>query len=99
MDVGSRTAIRDGRIYGRCRGRQERPGVHLGTLKAFDGKPPCTVRVIVEGMEETDSNLDEFVEANRELFARDVFVVCDMGNLRVGEPTVTTAPRGTSPAS
>jgi acetylornithine deacetylase/succinyl-diaminopimelate desuccinylase-like protein len=86
---------KDGRIYGRG-AADDKSGlaVHLGTLKAFDGKPPCTVRVIVEGMEETDSNLDEFVEANRELFACDVFVVCDMGNLRVGEPTVTTALRG-----
>jgi acetylornithine deacetylase/succinyl-diaminopimelate desuccinylase-like protein len=86
---------KDGRIYGRG-AADDKSGlaVHLGTLKAFDGMPPCTVRLIVEGMEETESNLDEFVEANRELFACDVFVVCDMGNLRVGEPTVTTALRG-----
>jgi acetylornithine deacetylase/succinyl-diaminopimelate desuccinylase-like protein len=85
----------DGRIYGRG-AADDKSGlaVHLGTLKAYDGRPPCTVRLVVEGMEETDSNLDEFVEANRELFACDVFVVCDMGNLRVGEPTLTTALRG-----
>jgi acetylornithine deacetylase/succinyl-diaminopimelate desuccinylase-like protein len=85
----------DGRIYGRG-AADDKSGVvvHLGTLKAFDGKPPCTVKLIVEGMEETDSNLDELVEANPELFACDVFVVCDMGNLHVGEPTLTTALRG-----
>ena len=63
-------------------------------MKVFDGKPPCTVRLILEGMEETDSNLEAFVQANPELFACDLFVVCDMGNLRVGEPTLTTTLRG-----
>jgi acetylornithine deacetylase/succinyl-diaminopimelate desuccinylase-like protein len=85
----------DGRIYGR--GAADDKGglvVHLGTLRLFDGKPPCTVRLILEGMEETDSNLEAFVEANPELFACDLFVVCDMGNLRVGEPTLTTTLRG-----
>jgi acetylornithine deacetylase/succinyl-diaminopimelate desuccinylase-like protein len=84
-----------GRIYGR--GAADDKGglvVHLGTLKVFDGNPPCTVKLIVEGMEETDSNLEAFVEAHPGLFACDLFVVCDMGNLRVGEPTLTTTLRG-----
>jgi acetylornithine deacetylase/succinyl-diaminopimelate desuccinylase-like protein len=67
---------------------------HLGTLRVFDGKPPCTVKLILEGMEETESNLEAFVEAHPELFACDLFVICDMGNLRVGEPALTTALRG-----
>ncbi|WP_297081834.1 M20/M25/M40 family metallo-hydrolase [uncultured Demequina sp.] len=86
---------RDGRLFGR--GAADDKGglaTHLGTLRAFDGKPPCTVRIIVEGMEETESNLEEFVEAHPELFECDMFVICDMGNLRVGEPVVTTALRG-----
>jgi acetylornithine deacetylase/succinyl-diaminopimelate desuccinylase-like protein len=85
----------DGRIYGR--GAADDKGglvVHLGTIRIFDGQPPCTVRLILEGMEETDSNLEAFVEANPELFACDLFIVCDMGNLRVGEPTLTTTLRG-----
>ena len=45
-------------------------------------------------MEETNSNLEAFVEEHPELFAADVFIVCDMGNLRVGEPTLTTTLRG-----
>ena len=53
---------------------------------------PCTVRLIVEGMEETESNLEAFVEAHPELFDCDLFIVCDMGNLRVGEPVLTTHP-------
>ena len=94
-DPWSATRMQDGRIYGR--GAADDKGglaIHLGTLKVFEGRPPCTVRLIVEGMEETSSNLDAFVEANPELFSCDVFVVCDSGNLRSGEPTLTTTQRG-----
>jgi acetylornithine deacetylase/succinyl-diaminopimelate desuccinylase-like protein len=85
----------DGRYYGR--GAADDKGgllVHLGTMKALEGRPPCTVKLVVEGMEETVSNLEAFVEANPDLFGCDVFIVCDMGNLRAGEPALTTALRG-----
>jgi acetylornithine deacetylase/succinyl-diaminopimelate desuccinylase-like protein len=94
-DPWTATRRDDGRIYGR--GAADDKGglvVHLGTLRLFDGRPPCTVKLILEGMEETDSNLEAFVEAHPELFACDLFIVCDMGNLRVGEPTLTTTLRG-----
>ena len=85
----------DGRIYGRG-AADDKAGLvaHLGTLRIFDGKPPCTVKLILEGMEETESNLEAFVEAHPELFACDAFIICDMGNLRVGEPVLSTALRG-----
>jgi acetylornithine deacetylase/succinyl-diaminopimelate desuccinylase-like protein len=85
----------DGRIYGRG-AADDKSGLvsHLGTMLVFDGKPPCTVKLILEGMEETESNLPAFVEAHPELFQCDLFVVCDIGNLRVGEPVLTTALRG-----
>jgi acetylornithine deacetylase/succinyl-diaminopimelate desuccinylase-like protein len=85
----------DGRIYGR--GASDDKGglvTHLGTMRVFDGRPPCSVKLILEGMEETESNLEAFVEAHPELFDCDLFVVCDMGNLHVGEPVLTTALRG-----
>jgi len=85
----------DGRVYGR--GAADDKGglaIHLGTLRYFDGSPPCNIKVIFEGMEETNSNLEAFVEAHPELFACELFVVCDMGNLEVGEPTLTTTLRG-----
>src|SRR6187455_3436596 len=85
----------DGRIYGR--GAADDKGglaIHLGTLRHFAGSPPCTIKLIVEGMEETSSNLEPFVEAHPDLFACDLFVVCDMGNLVVNEPTLTTTLRG-----
>jgi acetylornithine deacetylase/succinyl-diaminopimelate desuccinylase-like protein len=85
----------DGRVYGR--GAADDKGglaIHLGTLRYFEGSPPCSIKVIFEGMEETNSNLEAFVEAHPDLFSCDLFVVCDMGNLEVGEPTLTTTLRG-----
>ena len=38
-------------------------------MRLFDGNPPVTVRLIVEGMEETVSNLEAFVETHPDLFA------------------------------
>ncbi len=94
-DPWTPTRKEDGRVYGRG-AADDISGLvaHLGTLRVFDGKPPCTVKLILEGMEETESNLEAFVEAHPELFACDLFVICDMGNLRVGEPALTTALRG-----
>ena len=94
-DPWTPTRKEDGRIYGRG-ASDDISGLvaHLGTMRVFDGKPPCTVKLILEGMEETESNLEAFVEAHPELFSCDLFIVCDMGNLRVGEPVFTTALRG-----
>jgi acetylornithine deacetylase/succinyl-diaminopimelate desuccinylase-like protein len=94
-DPWTATKKDDGRVYGR--GAADDKGglaIHLGTLRHFQGSPPCTIKVIFEGMEETNSNLEAFVEAHPDLFACDLFVVCDMGNLEVGEPTLTTTLRG-----
>jgi acetylornithine deacetylase/succinyl-diaminopimelate desuccinylase-like protein len=94
-DPWTPTGQADGRIYGR--GAADDKGgliAHLGTMKILEGKPPCTVKLILEGMEETESNLEAFVTAHPELFDCDLFIVCDMGNLRAGEPVLTTALRG-----
>ena len=94
-DPWTATRKDDGRIYGRG-AADDKSGLvtHLGTMRVFDGRPPCTVKLILEGMEETESNLEAFVEAHPELFDCDLFVVCDMGNLHVGEPVLMTALRG-----
>jgi acetylornithine deacetylase/succinyl-diaminopimelate desuccinylase-like protein len=94
-DPWTATSKDDGRIYGR--GTADDKGglvTHLGTMQIFDGQPPCTVKLILEGMEETESNLEAFVEAHPELFGCDAFIVCDMGNLQVGEPVLNIALRG-----
>jgi acetylornithine deacetylase/succinyl-diaminopimelate desuccinylase-like protein len=94
-DPWTPTGKPDGRIYGR--GAADDKGglaIHLATMRILEGSAPCTIRLIVEGMEETESNLEPFVDAHPELFDCDLFIVCDMGNLRAGEPVLTTALRG-----
>ncbi|MGY0233947.1 M20/M25/M40 family metallo-hydrolase [Longispora urticae] len=85
----------DGRIHGRG-AADDKSGVvaHLATLRAFGGTPPVGVKILVEGEEETISHLEAYVEAHPALFACDAFVIADMGNVRVGEPALTTHLRG-----
>ena len=94
-DPWTATRKDDGRIYGRG-AADDKSGVviHAGTLRAFGGRPPVNVKVLIEGEEETISHLEAFVAANPELVAADAFVIADMGGIRVGSPAVTTALRG-----
>lgn len=90
---------RDGRLYGRG-AADDKCGIvlHAGALRALlaDGSPPpVTIKVIVEGEEETGrGTFAEAVAADSERYAADVIVVADSGNWRVGEPTLTTTLRG-----
>lgn len=94
-DPFTATVKEDGRIYGRgVADDKSGIAIHLAALKAFGGKPPVTVKLILEGEEETVSHLDDFVDANPELFQADVMIVADMGNLAVGQPVLTTDLRG-----
>ncbi|MCU0298229.1 MAG: peptidase dimerization domain-containing protein, partial [Candidatus Nanopelagicales bacterium] len=68
--------------------------MHAALMRAFEGRPPCTVRVIVEGEEEWGGPFAEYPRANPHLFASDAIVVADVGNARINEPTFTTALRG-----
>ena len=81
-------------LLARGRRRHQRPRGPPRDHARLRRQPPCTVKLILEGMEETESNLEAFVEAHPELFDCDLFVICDVGNLRVGEPAFTTALRG-----
>lgn len=86
----------EGRLYGRGTA-DDKSGIaiHTGVLRAFDGKPPVTVKVFVEGEEEIGSlHLDAFLEAHGDLLAADVIVIADSGNWRVGQPAFTTSLRG-----
>jgi len=88
--------IRDGRLFGRG-SADDKSGiaVHAGVLRAFEGQPPVTLKVIVEGEEEaTTENLPRLVHGHSDLLAADVIVVADSGNWRTGEPTLTTTLRG-----
>jgi acetylornithine deacetylase/succinyl-diaminopimelate desuccinylase-like protein len=90
---------RDGRLYGRG-AADDKCGVilHAGALRALlaGGAPlPVTVKVIVEGEEETGrGTFEQAVRADPARFAADVIVVADSGNWKVGEPTLTTSLRG-----
>jgi len=87
---------RDGRLYGRGTA-DNKCGIamHAGVLRAFDGRPPVNLKVLVEGAEEAaDGSLERLLEREPERFAADVVVLADCGNRRTGEPTLTTALRG-----
>ena len=85
----------DGRIYGRG-AADDKSGliIHAGTLQALGPDIPVGVKILIEGEEETISHLEDFVDANPEMFDCDAFVIADMGNQAVGRPALTTALRG-----
>ncbi|WGD36491.1 M20/M25/M40 family metallo-hydrolase [Lysinibacter sp. HNR] len=86
---------KDGVIYGR--GTADSKGnflLHLGALRYFGGKPPVTLKIVVEGQEEFGSAFDAYPPLAPELFAADAMIIADVGNIRPGVPTVTVALRG-----
>jgi acetylornithine deacetylase/succinyl-diaminopimelate desuccinylase-like protein len=86
----------DGALYGRG-AADDKSGVisHVTALRAFQGRFPVGIKVIIEGQEEyAGERLEEFVERNPEPARADAIVVADTGNPRVGDPAVTTSLRG-----
>jgi acetylornithine deacetylase/succinyl-diaminopimelate desuccinylase-like protein len=85
-----------GRLYGR--GVTDDKGgfaVHLAALRAFGGRPPVGVTVVVEGEEEIGSpTLAKLFEHHHDELAADVFVITDSVNWAVGQPAFTTSLRG-----
>jgi len=87
--------VRKGRLYGRG-AADDKSGIvmHAAAIRAFGGKPPVGIKVVIEGEEETESHLDDYVLENPEPFIADIIIVGDIGNWKVGEPTLTTTLRG-----
>ncbi|RVW05846.1 dipeptidase [Rhodococcus xishaensis] len=90
---------RDGRWYGRgaadCKGNVVMHLLALRTLTAAGEPLPVGVRIVSEGSEEMGTGgLEELVRERPELFAADVVVIADTGNVAVGAPTLTTSLRG-----
>lgn len=87
--------VKDGAIYGRgaadCKANVI---AHIGALRAYGGKPPVGVTIVIEGQEEYGSAFDDYPAEKPELFQADALLICDAGNLRAGTPTLVTALRG-----
>src|SRR3954466_5103814 len=89
-------ARRDGRLYGRG-AADDKSGVvaHLAALRAWEGRPPVSVKVLIEGSEENGrQKLLRVVDREPELMRADVMVICDGGNWKLGEPTLCESLRG-----
>jgi acetylornithine deacetylase/succinyl-diaminopimelate desuccinylase-like protein len=65
---------------------------HLAALRAWRGRPPVGVKILIEGMEEVGSSLED--PANLRPFAADAILVADGGNMRPGIPSLTVSLRG-----
>jgi acetylornithine deacetylase/succinyl-diaminopimelate desuccinylase-like protein len=69
--------------------------VHVGALRAWDGKPPVGVKLLIEGQEEVGSPLEDgYPAAHPEHFRADAILVADGGSIRVGQPSLTVSLRG-----
>jgi acetylornithine deacetylase/succinyl-diaminopimelate desuccinylase-like protein len=88
--------VRNGRLYGRG-SADDKCGIaiHAAVIRALDGRPPVTVKIVVEGEEECSTeHLPQLVQGHADLLRADVVVVADSGNYRSGVPTITTSVRG-----
>lgn len=89
-------AIRGRRLYGRG-SADDKAGIvaHLGALLALGSGSPVGVKFLIDGAEETGSTgLEAYVPAHPDLVASDAVVVCDLCNVALGRPTLTTSLRG-----
>jgi cysteinylglycine-S-conjugate dipeptidase len=88
---------RDGRWYARgaadCKGNLV---MLLSALRVLAKPWPLGIRVVCEGSEEMSTGgLEALVRSEPDLFAADVMLVADAGNIERGTPTVTSSLRGT----
>jgi cysteinylglycine-S-conjugate dipeptidase len=86
---------RDGGLY--ARGVSDSKAnvlAHVGALRAFGGKPPVGIKVVIEGQEEVGSALNTYPLEHPEFFSADAMVIGDMGSVRPGVPTLTVGLRG-----
>lgn len=86
---------RDGAIYGRgAADTKSNILMHVGALRAWGGKPPVGIKVVIEGQEETGSAFTTYPPTDPGTFACDAMVIGDMGSIRPGVPTLTIGLRG-----
>jgi acetylornithine deacetylase/succinyl-diaminopimelate desuccinylase-like protein len=87
---------RDGAIYGRgASDSKANIMVHVGALRAWDGRPPVGIKIVIEGQEEIGGGaLTTYPPTDPQRFAADAMLIADMGSIRPGVPTLTIALRG-----
>ena len=87
---------RDGAIFGRGAADSKANVIaHVGALRAWSGRPPVGIKLVVEGQEEVGGGaLGDYPQSNPDTFASDAMLIADMGNVRPGVPTLTVALRG-----
>ena len=87
---------RDGALFGRgVADTKSNIVAHVGALRAWGGRPPVGIKLCIEGYEEIGSGaLTAYPPTDPERFQADALVIGDMGSIRPGMPTLTTALRG-----
>lgn len=88
--------VRNGRLFGRG-AADDKAGIaaHLGALYALGSDSSVGVKLLLDGAEETGSaGLEAYMPAHPDLAAADAVLVCDLGNVALGTPTLRTSLRG-----
>jgi acetylornithine deacetylase/succinyl-diaminopimelate desuccinylase-like protein len=87
---------RDGAIFGRgTADTKSNILVHVGALRAWEGRPPVGIKVLVEGQEEVGSPLEDgYPSSHPDPFRADAILVADGGSIRAGQPSLTVSLRG-----
>ena len=89
--------VRDGAMFGRGSADSKSNVIaHIGALRAWEGRPPVGITLVIEGQEEVGSALNTYPQSHPELFRSDAMLIADMGSVRPGLPTLTVALRGTA---
>jgi acetylornithine deacetylase/succinyl-diaminopimelate desuccinylase-like protein len=89
--------VRDGAMFGRgAADSKSNLLAHLGALRAWDGRPPVGIKLVIEGQEEVGSALNTYPQTHPEVFRSDAMLIADMGSVRPGLPTLTVGLRGTA---
>jgi cysteinylglycine-S-conjugate dipeptidase len=87
---------RDGAIFGRgAADTKSNILAHVGALRAWDGRPPVGIKLLIEGQEEVGSPLEDgYPSTHPEPFRADAILVADGGSIRAGQPSLTVSLRG-----
>ena len=90
---------RDGRLFGRGTA-DDKAGIaaHAAALLAWEGAPPVTISVFIEGEEEVASpNIEGFLKKYSDLLRADVIVLADCSNWTLGRASPLLHCRVTGP--